>query len=123
MRDLAPEGFDIRYPGGRRPKKARVSLWSFGPYHEISADGHEKLNSQALQMGDISLPIYLYRDKWSGVILKLGVIPDARTAAALGHVFLDFISEIGGETISSVYPGGFLIIFIQCRNSNSNDDR
>ncbi|KAF5340250.1 hypothetical protein D9611_007779 [Ephemerocybe angulata] len=96
MHKLAPHGFHLRYPGSQKVKNPRVALWAFGPYHEISADGHEKLNSQALQMGEISLAIYLYRDKWSGAILKLSVLPDCRTAAALGHVFLDLVADLGG---------------------------
>lgn len=97
------EGFDLRNPAFKKKNKpARGELWSFGPYHEISADGHEKLNSQALQMGDISLCMYLYRDKWSGAILKLVVLPNSRTAAALGHVFLDLVEELGGDFFAQI---------------------
>lgn len=97
MRILAPEGFEKRYPGAKRPKVVRVPLLSFGPLHEVSGDGHEKLNAQALQMGDIALPIYAYRDKWSGFILKIILLPDVRTAASIGHLYLDLIQEYGCE--------------------------
>ncbi|KAF6748401.1 hypothetical protein DFP72DRAFT_992260 [Ephemerocybe angulata] len=99
MKALVPEGFDIRYPGNKHSKPHRTPLTSLGPFNEISADGHEKLDSKTLQMGTISLPIYVYRDKFSGYILKLVVLPDARKAVALGHVFLDLMSEIGGIPI------------------------
>ncbi|KAF6744660.1 hypothetical protein DFP72DRAFT_825334 [Ephemerocybe angulata] len=99
MHTIAPEGFEERRPGAPRKEIPRVGLVSLGPFHEISADGHEKLNSQALQMGDISLPIYAYRDKWSGYILKIIVIPDARKAAPLAHVYLDLVREYSGIPI------------------------
>jgi hypothetical protein len=51
---------------------------------------------EALWMGDISLPIYGYYDKWSGYLLKLVVLPDSRKAAPMGHVYLDLIAEYGG---------------------------
>ncbi|KAJ3562110.1 hypothetical protein NP233_g9781 [Leucocoprinus birnbaumii] len=99
MRAVAPEGFNLRFPGGRSKWVRRQPLQSIGPFREISADGHEKLNSQALKMGSLSLPIYGYRDKWSGMILQLCVLPDARKAAAIGHVYLDLVSKIGGVPI------------------------
>jgi hypothetical protein len=99
MHDLDPQGigFNQRYPGGRKAKLVRGTLSAIGPFHEISADGHEKLSVQALQMGSIGLPIYGYKDKWADNILKLSLIPDSRTAGALGHLFLDFAEEIGGD--------------------------
>lgn len=98
MREVAPEGFDRRFPG-RMKQISRQPLTSVGPFREISADGHEKLNKQALRMGNLSIPIYAYRDKWSGYILKLCAIPDARRAAGVGHVYLDLVDEWKG-TIS-----------------------
>ena len=97
MVDIVPEGFNIRYPGNKHTKPHRTPLDALGPLQEISADGHEKLDAKALQMGTLSLPIYVYRDKWSGYIVKLAVIPDARKAGALGHVFLDLMSELKGK--------------------------
>ncbi|KAJ3498047.1 hypothetical protein NMY22_g19640 [Coprinellus aureogranulatus] len=99
MRAIAPEGFELRLPGKKKKLLVRVALFSFGPFHEISADGHEKLNSQALRMGDISLPIYAYRDKWSGYILKIQLLPDTRKSAAIGHLYLDLVEEYGGVPI------------------------
>ncbi|TEB21975.1 hypothetical protein FA13DRAFT_1671170, partial [Coprinellus micaceus] len=99
MHAIAPEGFTLREPGSKKKLLPRVALLSFGPFHEISADGHEKLNAQALRMGDISLPIYAYRDKWSGFILKLLLLPDSRLSGAIGHVYLDLVEEYGGVPI------------------------
>jgi hypothetical protein len=47
-------------------------------------------------MGDISLPIYAYHDKWSGYLLKIKLLPNSRTAAAIGHLFLDLVAEYNG---------------------------
>ncbi|KAF9439472.1 hypothetical protein P691DRAFT_786519 [Macrolepiota fuliginosa MF-IS2] len=96
MKHHAPDGFDHHFPGHRKQIRHQA-LMSIGPFREISADGHEKLNRQALQMGDLSLPIYGYKDKWSGYLLKLCVLPDARKASTLGHVYLDLVSEFRGE--------------------------
>lgn len=48
-------------------------------------------------MGDIGLPIYGYKDKWADNIIKLSLIPDCRTAGALGHLYLNFVEKNGGE--------------------------
>ncbi|KAJ3542600.1 hypothetical protein NMY22_g3454 [Coprinellus aureogranulatus] len=107
MAVIAPEGFDIRFPGNvRKAKHPRRPNNSAGPYREVSADGYEKLNSQALRMGDISLPVYMYREKWSGAIAKLNFLPDSRTAAALGHVFLDLVEELKGVPVQMTTDKG-----------------
>ncbi|KAJ7903990.1 hypothetical protein B0H13DRAFT_1881929 [Mycena leptocephala] len=61
----------------------------------ISSDGHEKLGKQALDMGDIGLPIYRYKDKWSDTIHFIQFAPNSRTAAAIGNLYLDFIETAG----------------------------
>ncbi|KAF6743850.1 hypothetical protein DFP72DRAFT_1079477 [Ephemerocybe angulata] len=99
FRSIAPEGAEKRAPGYKHTQIYRVPLMAYGPFHEISADGHEKLNAQALRMGDINFPIYAYRDKWSGYLLKIAVLPNTRTAAAIGHLYLDLVSEYGGIPI------------------------
>jgi hypothetical protein len=87
------EGFDLRFPGAKK-KKIRGQLHAVGPWHEIHADGHEKLDHKALKMGpNVSIPIYAFRDKWSGIPLYLVVVPNDRLAAAIGHIYLDMISE------------------------------
>jgi hypothetical protein len=47
-------------------------------------------------MGDVGLSIYAWKDKWSGCLLRIVVIPDCRTAGAIGHLFLDFVDAMGG---------------------------
>ncbi|KAF7302852.1 hypothetical protein MKEN_01247400 [Mycena kentingensis (nom. inval.)] len=91
-----PMGAQIRYPGRKKSQVFRTPLAAFGPYHEISADGHEKLGAQALQMGGVGLPIYALKDKWTAELLKMDVVPNDRTNAAIGHLFLDFVAEKGG---------------------------
>jgi hypothetical protein len=44
----------------------------------VSADGHKKLSAQALQMGELGLPIYAYKDKWADYLLMLRLIPNSR---------------------------------------------
>lgn len=100
MRQYSPTGAERRFPGARKGV-IRRPLTSIGPFREISADGHEKLNQQALRMGNLSVPIYGYRDKWSGYILKLCVVPDARKAAVIGHLYLDLIEEWKGRVFNS----------------------
>ncbi|KAJ7837937.1 hypothetical protein B0H13DRAFT_2239812 [Mycena leptocephala] len=77
------DGFNARYPGR---KKVTIAT--------ISADGHEKLAAQALKMGDIGFPIYAWKDKWTAYFLRIAVVPDCRTAGAVGHLYLDFLDEI-----------------------------
>lgn len=122
MRELAPEGFDIRYPGNKHTGPHRTALDAVGPFQEVSSDGHEKLDAKALKMGSISLPFYTYREKWSGFILKLVVLPDARKAGALGHVFLDLMSEIKGAGPIFGVKTPLTQNLCVCRCSHSNDN-
>ncbi|KAF9521418.1 hypothetical protein CPB83DRAFT_872218 [Crepidotus variabilis] len=80
-----PAGAEKRFPGYKKPKVKRQPLTAMGPFHEIVADGHEKMGALALQM-----------DKWSGKLVKLEVLPDCQSAGAIGHQFLDLILELGG---------------------------
>ncbi|THH19591.1 hypothetical protein EW146_g1615 [Bondarzewia mesenterica] len=94
-----PEGFAARFPGRKLSGISRQPLSSIGPFREISGDGHEKLGQFALQMGDISLPIYGFKDKWPSYVLLLKVIPNCRAAGALAHLFIDLIEMYGGISI------------------------
>ncbi|KAJ6535294.1 hypothetical protein DFH09DRAFT_1249931 [Mycena vulgaris] len=96
MHELNPLGAENRFPGKKR-KVFRQHLSALGPFHEISSDGHEKLGQQALKMGDIGLPIYGFKDKWTADLLKINVVPNCRTNAAIGHLFLDFLAEQGDK--------------------------
>ncbi|KAJ6564916.1 hypothetical protein DFH09DRAFT_1278761 [Mycena vulgaris] len=81
MAEHYPLGFDNRFPGRRKVAIPHTALNSNRPFHKVSSDGHEKLGKQALDMGDIGLPIY------------------SRTTAAIGHLYLDFIETTGAIPI------------------------
>ncbi|KAJ7512411.1 hypothetical protein B0H11DRAFT_1698749 [Mycena galericulata] len=105
MHRFQPLGAEHRFPGNKK-KVFRQPLSALGPFHEVSSDGHEKLGQQALKMGDIGLPIYSYKDKWTANVLKLTVVPDCRTNAAVGHLHLDFLEEIGGIPMQTTTDKG-----------------
>ena len=63
----APEGLAQRFPGAHRMR--RSALVAIGPNHQHHADGHDKLNAQALNMGGVGLGIYGIKDQWSSLIL------------------------------------------------------
>ncbi|KAJ7577390.1 hypothetical protein C8J56DRAFT_798931 [Mycena floridula] len=106
MHEEFPSGFDKRYPGKSKPSIKRSTLRAIGPFHEICSDGHEKIGKQGLQMGNVGLPIYGYKDKWTGVCVKMMVIPDCRSAGAIGHQYLDLIEEIGGIPLQATTDKG-----------------
>ncbi|KAJ7156233.1 hypothetical protein C8R46DRAFT_429357 [Mycena filopes] len=106
MHEWYPEGPELRYPGHKKTKISRRPLSALGPFHEVSSDGHEKLGAQALKMGDIGLPIYGWKDKWTAYLLKLNVVPESRTNAAIAHLYLDFIEELGGIPIQTTTDKG-----------------
>ncbi|KAJ7842678.1 hypothetical protein B0H14DRAFT_3691662 [Mycena olivaceomarginata] len=106
MREWNPLGAERRYPGYKKHKIYRHPLSALGPFHEVSSDGHEKIGAQALKMGDIGLPIYGWKDKWCAYLLKINVVPNCRTNAAIGHLFLDFIEEYGGIGLQSTTDKG-----------------
>ncbi|KAJ6598223.1 hypothetical protein DFH09DRAFT_1071261 [Mycena vulgaris] len=87
--------FTLRFPGHKKQLIPRVGLSSLGPFHEICADEHEKLSAQASQMGELSLPMYGYKDKYTDFLETLKLLPNSRTAGAGGHIFLDFVEETG----------------------------
>ncbi|EJF66376.1 hypothetical protein DICSQDRAFT_45784, partial [Dichomitus squalens LYAD-421 SS1] len=84
----------------------RVTLTSHGTWHEVSVDGHKKLSDKALQMGIVGFHIYGGRDKWSGKVLLLLVLPNSRFAEAIGHVYLDFVIEHEMIPIQVTFDGG-----------------
>ncbi len=54
-------------------------------------------------MGPVGIPVYGIRDKWSGTILHLVVVPNARKAVIIGHLYLDFIEKYGGMYVYYIY--------------------
>ncbi|KAL0955297.1 hypothetical protein HGRIS_004186 [Hohenbuehelia grisea] len=100
MLEEQPEGFSTRFPGHRKTKIPRKPLSAIGPLFEVSADGHEKLGSQALKFGnDVGISIYSYKDKWTDVVLKLCAVRDCRSPGVIGHLYLDLIDELGGARV------------------------
>lgn len=63
-----------------------------GVNHEGTADGYEKLSSQALQMGPVGFGIYAIREKLSGRVLHAACVPNVRESSTIGHVYLDMAS-------------------------------
>ncbi|KAJ7713315.1 hypothetical protein B0H14DRAFT_3099097 [Mycena olivaceomarginata] len=80
-------GFTLRFPGHQKERIPRVGLSALGRFYELSA--------QALQLGELSLPIYAYKDKWTNFLLMLHLIPNSQTATAIGNLFLDFVDKTG----------------------------
>jgi len=60
LQEQAAEGLSAQFPGARHIRQG--CLTSGGPFHELHADGHDKLGAQALQMGGIGLLIYGIKD-------------------------------------------------------------
>ncbi|KAG2149231.1 hypothetical protein DEU56DRAFT_690506, partial [Suillus clintonianus] len=71
----------------------RVPLNCLRPWHQQHTDGHEKLFAQALRMGDITLPIYAFKDQFSTFVPYMCYLPNVRLSNVIGHVFLDLVGE------------------------------
>lgn len=94
LHDHFDEEFDKRFVGSHDALD-RVPLNCLGPWHQIHSDGHEKLASQALMMGDITLPIYAFKDQYSTFVPMMDVLPNVRLGTTIGHYFLDFVETYG----------------------------
>jgi hypothetical protein len=94
LHDHFDEEFDTRFI---RSKGAidRIPLNCLGPWHQIHCDGHEKLNSQALEMGTVTLPIYAFKDQFSTFVLTMQVLPNIRRVETIGHLYLDLAKDYG----------------------------
>ena len=92
MHEEFREGFQQRFPGKKNIRVPRKTLTAIGPFHEVSGDGHEKMAQLGLRMGEIGLPMYGFKDKWTDRILYFKLLPDCRTAGALDHFFLDMVT-------------------------------
>lgn len=88
-----PFGAARRTPGRTRNRIPRTTLTSIGVNAEYNCDGHEKLSSKALRMGPVGIPIYEFRDKASGRIILLTVVPDDRSSVIIGHLHLDLVEK------------------------------
>ncbi|KAJ7868284.1 hypothetical protein B0H13DRAFT_2558781 [Mycena leptocephala] len=94
MKDNAPGAAKRRCPGNKT-KIPRKNLTGQGVFQELHFDGHEKLSSAALKMGQVGISIYSSRDHASGVACNLRAVPDARHAVVIRHVYLDLVLEFG----------------------------
>lgn len=86
MRTYVPEGFILRNPMSR--KRHRTALVSLRRNDEWSSDGHDKLNK-------IGFPIYAYRDKASGKLVKIWVVPNNRSGRVIAYLWLDLVGADG----------------------------
>jgi hypothetical protein len=86
--------FDARFVGSKDAID-RVPLDCLGPWHQQHADGHEKLAAQALRMGNVTLPIYAFKDQFSTFVPYMRVLPNVRLSNIIGHAFLDFVEDYG----------------------------
>ncbi|KAJ2912173.1 hypothetical protein MD484_g8242, partial [Candolleomyces efflorescens] len=106
----APEGLQNRFPGANRIK--RTPLCAPGPGWQYHADGHEKLNAQALGMGGVGLNIYGIKDQWSSFLLHLVVVPNNRLADTIGHVYLDMVDKFNHIPVTMVTDKGSEISYL-----------
>ncbi|KAJ6455022.1 hypothetical protein C8R45DRAFT_1056748 [Mycena sanguinolenta] len=88
MHALDPGGPARRFPS-KRPPKVRSTLTDSAVYYEIHLDGHEKLNFKAF-----------------GYIVHMPVVPNARCAFTIGHLYLDLVESTGEILIQITVDGG-----------------
>ena len=77
-------------------------MTSPGIMYEVCCDGHEKFGSLALTLGPVGIGVYGMREKAGGKVVHLVVVPNARSADAVGHIHLDSIEKMGGKLHLSV---------------------
>ncbi|KAG6907095.1 hypothetical protein DXG01_010544 [Tephrocybe rancida] len=104
LSEHAPEGLALRFPGVRGIK--RKPLDAIGPFHQDHSDGHDKLNAQALRMGEVCLPIYGIKDQYTSFVKHLVTVPNNRLATTIGHVHLDCIDKYQAIPITSIVDQG-----------------
>lgn len=96
LHDHYDDEFILRLPG-HKGQIERVPLDCLGPWHQQHGDGHEKLSDKALNMGDVSLPMYSFKDQFSDFVPILRLLPNVRLEVIIGHLFLDYVEEYGSE--------------------------
>ena len=70
-----------------------VPLDCLGPWHQLHWDGHEKIGSQALDMGGVGLPVCVGKDQFSSFVPIMQVLPNVRLGNTIGHLFLDMVEN------------------------------
>jgi hypothetical protein len=101
MHALDPGDPARRFPS-KRPPKVRSTLTNSAVYYEVHLDGHAKLNFKALRMGRASIDMYGGRWHGSGYIVHLTVVPNARWAFTIGHLYLDLVESTGGMFLKHI---------------------
>ncbi|KAJ7269124.1 hypothetical protein C8J57DRAFT_1066839, partial [Mycena rebaudengoi] len=94
----------------------RSTLTDTAVYYEIHLDGHEKLNFKALRMGRASVDMYGGRCHGSDYIVHMTVVPNARCAFTVGHLYLDLVESTGGidHNICSNFMNSFGMPIFNC---------
>jgi hypothetical protein len=98
VRNILHQHFDAEFEKrfiGMKPAIERIPLDCMGPWHQQHCDGHEKLSHLALGMGDVSLPIYGFKDQYSAFVPLLVVLPNVRLAIIIAHLYLDYVELHG----------------------------
>ncbi|KAJ7197696.1 hypothetical protein C8J57DRAFT_1018632, partial [Mycena rebaudengoi] len=88
----------------------RSTLTDTAVYYEIHFDGHEKLNFKALRMGRASVDMYGGRCHGSDYIVHMTVVPNARCAFTVGHLYLDLVESTGGIDCAVVLDNTLIIL-------------
>lgn len=94
LHDHFEHEFDKQMVGSRNGI-VRVPLDCLGPWHQLHWDGHEKVGVQALDMGEVGLPIYAGKDQFSTFVPIMRVVPNVRLGDTIGHLFLDMVEDYG----------------------------
>lgn len=82
----------------------RVALVSDGVGEQECYDGHEKIGEQALGLGPgVGLSYYGAKEKFSGFVRRLTVMPNVRKADAIGHWYRDLIIKNDCELSNYVH--------------------
>lgn len=93
VRELLHDHFDdefaTRFIGFAKNGIVRIPLDALGPFYKCCTDGHEKLNEQALEMGELNFGIYGAKDGYSSLCMAIVVMPNVRSEQAIAHFFLD----------------------------------
>jgi hypothetical protein len=85
-----------------RPSKVRSTLTDSAVHYEVHLDGYEKLNFKVLRMGHASIDMYGGRCHGSGYIVHLTVVPNARCAFTIGHLYLDLVESTGSTLLKHI---------------------
>jgi len=100
LQEQASKGLSAQFPAARCIQQG--CLTSGGPFHELHANGHDKLGAQALQMGGVELSIYGIKDKFSSLIVLLVVLLNNCLTDTIGHLYFDFIIRNSGKSPSQL---------------------